>query len=169
MTLDLTLYGLLLLVSLAGVMLNIFSLPGNWIMFIAAAALSVYHGWDRPGVWGLLVLLTLLVRGEIVEFCSSLVGARQFGASRAAMWCALAGGIVGALIGVPVWGIGSLLGAIVGSFGGALLCELIRAQKVHVSVWAAVGAALGRTIGLLAKLACGLTAWALLIYLAWPG
>jgi uncharacterized protein YqgC (DUF456 family) len=163
------LYFIVLLLSLAGIALNIFSLPGNWLMFILALGLSAYHGWARPSLLGLAMLLAILLVGEIIEFVSGLVGARRFGASRAAMWCALVGGIIGAIVGVPVWGIGSLLGGIVGSFAGAFLCELIRAQKLGASLWAASGAALGRTIGMLAKLACGMAAWGLLIYLAWPG
>lgn len=158
-----------LLLGLAGVSLNVLSLPGNWLMFVAAVLLSWFRGWHSPHWIILLAILALLAGAELIEFLATLLGANTFGASKSATWAALFGGIIGAIIGVPVPVVGSLLGAILGSFVGALVVELIKQKGVQKSLWAALGAALGRTAGMIAKISCGLAAWVLLLFFSWSG
>src|ERR1019366_8764587 len=102
---------LVLLLGLAAVGLNVLSLPGNWVMLLAAIMLSWSRGWPEASLWVLLIVGGILVVAEVVELVASLIGARTFGASKSAMVAALVGGLVGALIGVPVPLVGSILGA----------------------------------------------------------
>jgi uncharacterized protein YqgC (DUF456 family) len=161
-------YLLVLLVSLAGVALNVFSLPGNWLMMVAAALFSWWTHWSHPPVWVLGAMVGVLLVGEAVELLGSVVGAKKFGASRGATWAAIGGAILGAIVGVPVPVIGNILGAIVGAFVFAWTVELAKRRGMKAATLAAVGAALGRTMGIGAKLACGIMVWVALVIFAWP-
>lgn len=165
---SLLLYLLLLAFSLAAVALNIFSIPGNWLMAVAALVVSWLSGWKapHPGVWFLLVAVLLVAEG--IELAGSVVGAKKFGASKAATWAAMAGAIFGALVGIPIFLIGSVLGALVGAFFAAWMVELLKDRPLREASWAALGAALGRGIGLVAKIGCGLAVWIALAIAAFP-
>jgi len=162
-------YFLVMLLSLVGVALNLLSLPGNWIMFVAALVLSACQGWESPSVSILLLMLMLLLIGEVIETLGSVVGAKKFGASTAAAWSALAGAIVGGIVGsffLPP--IGSLIGVIVGAFLAAFVVELLRQKPLPHATLAAIGAAFGRIVGIVVKVAFGMAAWLVLLFSAWP-
>jgi uncharacterized protein YqgC (DUF456 family) len=166
--LDIALYILLLVISLLGIALNVVSLPGNWLILAGALALSVYHGGNNPH-WGvLLVILVILLAAEVVEFLSGMIGARKFGASKTAAWAAIGGAIVGGVVGIPpvtllMLGTDHLVMAIVGAFGAAWVAELLKQKKMKEALLAALGAALGRGAGLVAKIGAGLLAWVILL------
>lgn len=154
-------------------------LPGNWLM-VAAAALVAWLTWQRGAPWGeqmfhpavLVVGLGLAMLGELLEFLAGAGGSRVAGGSKAGMWGALIGGIVGGIIAtfaIPVPILGSILGACLGAFAGALVFELGGGQKLGFSIRSGGGAAAGRLLGTLAKLAVGLALWAALTVAAfWP-
>jgi uncharacterized protein YqgC (DUF456 family) len=162
-------YVLLLVISLGAIGLNIFSLPGNWLMAVLALVVSWMSGWTAPYPGWLAVAAVVLVIAEGVEFAGSIVGARKFGASRSATWAAMFGAIAGAIIGVPVPLIGSVIGALLGAFFAAWIVELMQERTLKAASWAALGAALGRGVGLFAKIGCGLVVWVALAVTAWPG
>src|SRR6185436_10365584 len=106
---DFVLYLIVLAVSLAGVAINVFSLPGNWIMFAAAAGLCAATGGKHPSVPILLLMLLILIAAEVLEFFGGMYGARRGGASKAASWAAIGGAIVGGIVGTPVPIIGNIV------------------------------------------------------------
>jgi hypothetical protein len=170
MFLHFTLYLLLLLISLVAIALNILSLPGNWLTLAAAMALSACYGWHH---WIMLpMILIVLLLGEVVEFASGMFGAKTFGASRAAAWGAVGGTIIGGLVGIPplafLMGIDHLIAAILGAFLGAWMVELIRGRPLKESSLAALGAGLGRGVGLITKVGGGLFAWLIFAVAAFP-
>lgn len=166
------LYLLVLLISLAGVGLNVLSLPGNWVMFLGAAGLCLWHDGHHPSAWVVGLILIVLLIAEGVEFLGGMLGARAFGASRAAAWAAIAGALVGGLIGIPplafLLGVDHLIGAVVGAFVAALVMEFILRRPIKEAIWGAAGAALGRGAGIVTKIGGGLIAWILLAIAAWP-
>ncbi len=164
------LYISLILFGLFAVFLNVFSIPGNWLMLLAAVIVSATTHWLAPSPEWLVIMLFLLLFGELVEFLAGAVVARQFGASKAGALLAIPGGIVGAFIGLmlPIPLFGPVIGAIVGSAIAVLIVELMRARTVSHSFWAALGAGLGRLIGLGGKLLVGLAVWVMLIVTAIP-
>jgi uncharacterized protein YqgC (DUF456 family) len=166
--LALLLYFLIVLFSLLAVSLNVFSLPGNWLMMLAVALFSWRSGWFHPALAVLAAMVIVLLLGESIEILGSVVGAQKFGASRSATWAAIGGAILGALIGMPVAIVGNILGAIAGAFLAAWTVELLKRRGMKAATWAAVGAALGRTMGMGAKLACGLIVWIAVVIFAWP-
>jgi uncharacterized protein YqgC (DUF456 family) len=166
--LPLTLYALLLLLSLAAILLNIVSLPGNWIMFLLAIGWSWYNAWARPPLWFLPLMMAVLLGAEALEFLGGMIGARKFGASKLAAWAAIAGAMIGAVLGlyIPIPLIGSLIGAVIGAFVAALVVELLKDRPMRQAAKAALGAALGRGVGIFVKLAAGFLVW---VFLALTG
>jgi uncharacterized protein YqgC (DUF456 family) len=165
---DILFYLVLLVGSLGAIALNIFSLPGNWLMLLGALLWSWGHGWNAPTPKILVAMLLLLLAAEVIEFLGGVLGARKFGASKTAAWAAIAGAMVGALVGTPVPYIGNLVGAVVGAFLAAWVVELLKRRPMDVATKAAIGAALGRGVGIFAKLGGGLTVWLLLAFAGFP-
>lgn len=168
---DVALSILALLVALCAVLLNIVSLPGNWLILATAIGMCLAHGGHQPH-WGVLPLMLLvLLAAEVIEFLSGMIGARKFGASKTAAWAALAGAMLGGIVGFPpvtalMLGIDHLVAAVLGAFVAAWIVELIKRKPLKDASLAALGAALGRGTGIITKIAAGLLAWFILL-LAW--
>lgn len=124
----------LVLVCLCALGANFVTLPGNWLMVLAAALFA----WlvPHPGRDGLLwptvgATLLLAIIGEALEFWAGAAGAKKQGGSRRgmllAMLGAMLGSIGGAFLGMPIPIIGPLVAAVLGgglgAFGGAYLGE----------------------------------------------
>ncbi|GAB4227055.1 MAG: hypothetical protein Kow0032_05600 [Methyloligellaceae bacterium] len=147
---------------------NFFTLPGNWIIVgLTGAFVSLTGNGDAASGlnWQAVGLLLLMAAaGEAVEFFAGAAGAAKKGASRRAMVLAmagtLAGSITGAVMGLPVPVLGPLLGALLGgacgAFAGAYLGEMWKHGASDKSLHVGVGAAVGRLLGTLGKLAIGL-------------
>ncbi len=145
---------LMVLISLMGIGLTIFTLPGVWLAI--AFAIGVKALWQQDmfsyGVLGTAIGLAAL--GEIIEFFASMAGAAKAGASRSGKWGALGGTIVGAIAGsffLPP--IGTVVGAVVGAGLGAMAAE----RGIANRSWAEAaksgqGAAVGRFVATLAKI-----------------
>lgn len=138
------------LFCLMGVLLTAVRLPGTWLLLATAVAYGWWTGWERIGTTTILILTGMAVVGEVVEILASVVSARRAGATKQAAWGALIGGFVGMLFLsflVPIPLIGSMVGAVVGCFGGALIAELAMKKNLthgaKVGVFAAVGFAIG--------------------------
>ena len=112
--------------------------PATIIIWGAALLHAVLTGF-QPISWGFLVGLGVLaVAAMLVDNLAAAWGAAKFGGSRAAAWGALAGGLVGLLLGP--------LGFMIGPFLGAVIAELI---VTHKSLLEAVRSGVGTLLGLL--------------------
>lgn len=153
---------LLLLITLAaGWCLTMLSMPGNWLI-VAAAAL---FAWLAPPEsydisWQVVALLIgLAVTAELLELAASALGAKRAGGSRRGAMLAIAGSVVGALVGagvgVPIPIIGSLVAAIlfagIGALAGAMLGETWKGRTLAESWKVGQSAFWGRLLGALAK------------------
>jgi len=153
---------LLLLVLLAGWLMTLLGLPGNWLM-VAAAAL---YAWLMPGDspqdvgWPLVAALGILaLLGELLEALAGLLGAAKAGASKRAAALSLAGSIVGGIagifIGTPIPIVGQLVAAILlagaGALAGAMLGETWAGRPLRESWRVGRAAFWGRLLGTLAK------------------
>jgi uncharacterized protein len=138
-----TLTLLFMLVGLAGAITPL--IPGTTIILAAAIFHRLMLGEDRSiGLWtiGGLTLLTLI--SYVVEFFSSSVGAKKFGATRWGGIGGMVGTIVGLFFGIPGVFIGPLVGVLLGELLGGQ--ELLPAGK---STW---GSFLGAAAGMIIKL-----------------
>ncbi|MGH7676438.1 MAG: DUF456 family protein, partial [Gemmatimonadales bacterium] len=102
---------LLVAASLAGLLLVPFGLPGLWLIVLGMAAYGWLTDFQSVTVGVIAVAAALALLGEIAEAWLGFRLARRYGGSSRAGWGALAGGLVGAVIGVPVPVIGSVIGA----------------------------------------------------------
>lgn len=137
---------ILMLVGLAGTVLPL--LPGQ-IIVLAAGVLHYFTlGPEKsPGWSGYTAMVVLLVLGYLLEYAASALGTKKFGGSRAGMIGALVGGIVGIFFG--------FIGIIAGPMLGALLAELIIANREwRESGRAATGAFVGFLLGMVGKFGC---------------
>lgn len=144
---------------LLGVLLTAVRLPGTWLLLATAVVYGWWTGWERIGIATVLILAGVAIVGEVVELLASVVTARRAGATSQAAWGALIGGFVGMLFLsflVPIPLIGSMVGAVVGCFGGALLTELVMQKNLAHGAKVGVFAALGFAIGTATKVAVAL-------------
>lgn len=150
----------------AGLALNLVGLFGNWIILGTLAVTWAATGFEHFGAWILALLLMLAVLGEVIEMLAAGYGASKFGGGRGAALSSLVGCIAGAILGSPWFPlIGTLAGAILGAFAGAVLFELLVEKKMASdAVRTGVGAALGRTGAVLAKVVIGLVMLAIALW-----
>src|SRR4051812_19058585 len=157
---------LLILAMLAFCVANLFSLPGNWLIVLAAAAYAGLMpaesrgslGW--PVVGGLAVLALL---GEVVEIAAGAAGVKKAGGSRRGSVLALvgsfAGAIAGMVVGLPIPVVGSVIAALlfaaVGALLGAMLGESLAGRSWGKSWQVGRAAFWGRLLGTLAKALIG--------------
>lgn len=131
------------------------ALPGLGLMF-AGAWLLAYSG-DYRIISGntVMILGVVAALGSLADYVAGMLGAKFTGASRAAVWGAFAGGIIGAFFALP----GLLLGPLLGAVAGQLWSQpdLLRAGKVGI------GTFIGFIVGVAAKIGC---AFAILMTLA---
>jgi uncharacterized protein YqgC (DUF456 family) len=150
-------YLLLALVMVAGLALNLMSLPGLWLMLLGVLIYAWVTGWVYVGWVGLLVLLILVIAAEVAEAMLGSAAAKKAGGGTRAAVGAMVGGFLGALFltfGLLV--IGTVIGACLGSFAGALIGEMsIRRNPAHLARvgWAA---ARGRLWAVAVKLGFGI-------------
>ena len=164
---------LLTVVNLFCLFLTALGLPGNWLMVLLAVLAAWWQRdlglFDR---WTLVAVVALAFVAEVVEFFAGAVGSKRAGGTLWGAGGALAGGIVGGIVGtlfIPLPILGTLLGVCVGAFGGAALLELYSGQTMEFSIRSGRGAAVGRLLGVLAKLLFGIAIWLTLAVAAfWP-
>jgi uncharacterized protein YqgC (DUF456 family) len=156
--------------ALLGVALVLFQGPGIWLSLLAALACQWWRG-DLFNWWTLGAVALIAALAEIAEFSASAIGAAKAEGTRAGMWGAILGSLVGLVAGgflIPIPILGSVIGAIVGAGLGALAAE----RGVSKRTWkesAAVGkgAAIGRLMSTVVKTAFACVAAGVLVAGAW--
>jgi hypothetical protein len=149
---DIALVAILAAICCASVALSLLQLPGTWAIMGVATLYAWYYDWSRIGTTSLLVMLGLTVVGEIVETMSGAVLAKRSGASNRAAWYGLAGGMIGAIfLSIPVPVFGTIIGAAVGCFAGALIAELQIGKRWDEGTKSGFYTAVGRTLGSMFK------------------
>ncbi len=151
-----TLYFALVLLMLAGLALNLMSLPGLWVMFFSTFVYAWVTGFVYISWVGLLVLLILCALAELGETLLGGAAAKKAGGSTRAALAALLGGVLGAFfLTFGLFIIGTVLGAVLGAFAGAMLAELtVNADALH-SARVGYAAAKGRLLATFIKMGFG--------------
>ena len=154
------------------VLIQILSLPGNWLAvilviiwkFIGPASSTLELSWTF-----ILLLIALAAVGEAMEWLLQLKVGKKFGSSFKGNVGGIIGAIVGAILFLPLFfGFGALLGALVGAYLGCLAAELLQGREGKIARKAAWGAFLGKFLGLGLKLGLGATIIWLTIVRVWP-
>lgn len=161
------------LLGAACMVLVVAGIPGTWIL-IGAAILVDFLDWlwlppgspltFHPITLAIAVVVALV--GEGLELLLSAFGARRFGASWRGMLGSVVGGVLGAIFGtftIPILVVGTLAGAAVGTALGAVVGELWTGERtLRDSTQPALGAVIGRVLGMLVKLPIALVVWVVL-------
>lgn len=135
---------LLIAVGFAGIVLP--ALPGIPLIFLGLVLLAwaesfAFVGWTTLALLGVLALVSYGI-----DFLTTALGAKKFGASNRAIWGAAIGALVGIFFGLPGLILGPFLGAVIGEFTG-------QKSSVRAATHAGVGATLGLLFGTLLKIA----------------
>jgi len=158
--LDIALYLLAVALIIGGLIGTVLpALPGLPMIFGGIWLAAAVDGYHRIGLWWLLLLGGLAALGVIVDFVAASLGARRVGASKAAIWGASLGTIVGMFFGLP--------GLVLGPFVGALLGEFSSSGSVLRSTHVGIGTWLGLLFGALFKLVLSLLILALAAFGWW--
>lgn len=157
-TIDIALVVILAAICCASVALSLLQLPGTWTILVSATLYALYYDWARIGWKTLAVMVVLAVIGEIVETLGGAVLAKRSGASKRAAWYGLAGGMIGAIfLSIPVPVIGTIIGAAIGCFAGALVAELQEGKRLDEGTKSGFYTAVGRTLGSMFKVMIAVT------------
>jgi uncharacterized protein YqgC (DUF456 family) len=151
--------GLLMAAGLAGSVLPF--LPGPPLIFAGALVYAFATGWTPIGIGRLAILGALAAAAYVLSHAASAMGARRFGGS----WWAVAGALVGAVIGIFFGPVGLLLGPVAGAIGG----ELLQTGDLERSTRSGMGALVGLAIGVAANLGMAIAMVALFVWWAWRG
>ena len=143
---------LAILVMVAALLVTPLGLPGNWIM-IAVLTAGVYTGDVSALV--LIACLLLAIAAEAVEYLLVQRHNLRYGGSGRAFWGAIAGGIVGVMVGLPVPVVGSLIAGFLGTFAGAALVTFMETRQLDSASRVGWGVLLGRMWAAAVKTAAG--------------
>lgn len=144
---------LAILIMVAALFTIPLGVPGNWIM-VAVLAAAAWLG--RVGVPVLLAAVLLAGLAELAEFLLVRRLSLRYGGSRRAFWGAIAGGIIGVIVGVPVPFIGSVIAGFLGSFAGAALVTVAETRRLDSARRVGWGVLLGRVWAAAVKTAAGI-------------
>ena len=136
----------LIVAGLAGAILPV--LPGIPLIFGGIWLIAGVDRYQHIGFWWLLGIAGVGAVGLTLDLLAGSLGAKRAGASRQAVWGALAGTVIGLFFGV--------LGLLLGPFLGAVLGELAAGNSARRSTRVGLGAWLGLVFGTLIKLASSL-------------
>ncbi len=142
----------LVVLCFVGVALTVVRMPGTWLIMAAAAACSWHFDWASPS-WKIVVALGVMaLLAEGLEMAASLITAHKAGASKRALWYAMAGGFLGMfMFTIPLPIIGTVLGGALGCFAGALIGEISQHDDLAKGAKVGLFAAVGQVLGTMAK------------------
>jgi uncharacterized protein YqgC (DUF456 family) len=145
---------ILLLVSSAVMVLGILGcvlpvIPGPPVSFVGLLLLQFTKYADFSAefliLWG-----TVAVVVTVLDYIVPIWGTKKFGGTRAGMWGAGIGLVVGIFFFPPI-------GIIVGPFAGAVIGEAIKGKKAGEAFKAGFGSFIGLLLGIGLKLAASIT------------
>ncbi|MDP1540109.1 MAG: DUF456 domain-containing protein [Moraxellaceae bacterium] len=144
---------ILLIAGLAGLVLPV--IPGPPLLFAGFLLAAWAEQFQFVGLNTLILLGLLCLFAIILDFVAGALGAKRYGASKAAIWGALIGAVVGIVFG-PI-------GILFGPFVGAVIGELINGRQLQQAGRAGFGASIGMLVGIVAKLVIGILMLALFL------
>lgn len=134
---------ILLLLGVGGTILPL--LPGIPFMFASIAAYGWYEGFNIITPKYICIIAALTVISLIVDYLSTVLGAKYFGSSKKGMWGAMLGTFIGLFLFPP-------LGLLLGPFLGAMLGEYLEIQNAEKAFRIGIGTVVGLFSGMVFKL-----------------
>jgi uncharacterized protein YqgC (DUF456 family) len=144
---------LFLVVGLLGVLLP--AVPGVGFMWIVVLVYAIAERFAAIDPLSFAVLTILGLAGATSDYWLAMLGAKVGGASVRSTLLSIAGGLLGALIGVFVGGIGAIPGAWIGSILGVTVSEYVERRDWKASLRATLGLVVGFTLSTVVQLVFG--------------
>jgi uncharacterized protein YqgC (DUF456 family) len=120
-------------------------IPGILLIWAVFLGYGLYEGWASYGLVFMIITAVAVAASLVLDQLASVWGSKRFGAGKAGM----IGSIVGGILGLIVF---SLPGLVLGTFAGAVGCEMAFAkQELKEAAQAGAGAIIGLLLGGLAK------------------
>ncbi|MBU6418080.1 MAG: DUF456 family protein [Xanthomonadaceae bacterium] len=149
--------GVLIVAGLVGAILP--NLPGIPVMFGGMLLAAWVGHFAKIPMWVIVFLGVLAAFSIVFDFFAGAYGAKKFGASKAAVWGAFIGTIVGLFFSIPGIILGPFIGAVIGQLASGSAIE--HATRVGFGTW--IGLLIGTAIKLaVAFMMLGTFAFALL-------
>ena len=123
--------GALVVVGFAGIIFP--ALPGTVLIFAGLLIAASADGFERVGMWPLVLIGIIGVVSYAVDFIAAALGARGAGASPRAVIGAALGTLLGLPFGLPGVIFGPLAGALVGEWSAHR--DWRRAGRVGMAAW----------------------------------
>ncbi len=140
----------------SGLLLTIFSLPGNLIILMVALGYGYYEGFVHYNYTFLAVIGLIYLIGEGIEFLAAAVSGKKEKAAGETLVAAFAGAVVGAMLGTAIMPLfGSMAGAAVGAFAASYAVQYWKTKDKRKSIAVAQSIMLGQITGMLIKLLLG--------------
>lgn len=130
---------LLLVAGLAGTVVPF--IPGIPLMFIGIAAYGWYDKFQTIDARYLIILACLTLLSVVMDYLSTMLGAKYFGSSRQGTWGALIGTVIGIFLFPPI-------GIVAGPFLGAIIGESMAGKDLKQALKIALGTVAGLFTGI---------------------
>jgi len=141
-----------ILIVLLGLFSTMFGLPGTVLILGASIVYALATGFQAIGLKIICILILISIAAESLEFLMGLTGAGRIGSSRGGTTASLLGAAAGAALLTPfLFGLGTLMGALLGGISGLLIVEINSQWKLKPAARDSYKTLLGRVMGLFAK------------------
>jgi len=138
-------YVAVVLLSLLGLVLSLFALPGIWIIWLVILGTALLQGLEVIPLWFIILSFFFSVFVTLIDNFIIAYGSKRFGGGRWGMLGAVLGAIIGLII-------ANLPGLLVGPFLGAFAMEYIMAKKNYDEAFkSGLGSSLGVIFAIVVK------------------
>lgn len=121
----------LIAIGIAGTLLPV--LPGIPLVFGGMLLAAWIDDFQRIGYITLAILGAITILSIAIDMLAGVIGARKVGASRAAVFGAAIGTVLGLFLGLPGLIFGPFVGALAGEWSARR--DMMRAGKVAIGTW----------------------------------
>ncbi|WP_053956584.1 DUF456 domain-containing protein [Inediibacterium massiliense] len=146
---------LLMLIGLLGIFIP--GIPGNGLIFLSILGYGFYTHFEKISITMIIIFGILTGLAFLLDYISSMMGAKKFGATKAG----IIGGILGGILGIFIL---SLPGMILGQFLGTLIGEMYYGQELKNSIFSGVGTVIGFILGVILNITIGVSMISLFLW-----
>jgi len=139
---------IIMFIGMLGVILPV--LPGTPLIFIVALVFSILTDFTYLSAQTIILLGILAVISVILDWVAGVLGVKKMGGSKAGMF----GAFIGMIVGMFLPGVG-IFGFVIGAFVGAFLLELLVNKESKKAFRAGLGSFIGFLVGGVLRLVIG--------------
>ncbi len=136
------------------VMLNLFGLPGNILTLVLPVIL---YFTDMITGGELIGITAVVLAGEIIEWVSGFFGSKKTGVTNKSVFASILGAIIlGVLMAPILFGVGALLGSVIGAFAGTFVYEKMASADNSTALLRSASVMKNRIFAIIIKFALGI-------------